>query len=267
MAKRPMRWDLVIWFVIIATGGTVLASYMLRQPGVQVPVYTYKVINEYEHDKDAFTQGLIYEDGFLWETTGRYGTSTLRKVDLKTGDVLKKIDLDKKYFGEGMTLMNDKFYWLTYQENKAFVYDRDLKPVKEFEYEGEGWGLTHDGTNLIMSDGTPEIEFRDPETFEVVRKIWVRQGRLAVSQLNELEYIGGRIYANTYKSDYVYKINPESGAVEAVIDLTGLWSFMERPAGGEAVLNGIAINMETEKILVTGKLCPKVFELELVLKK
>lgn len=258
--KRPVRWDLVVVFLIIAVGGTYLA--ILMRPNSGVPRFTYSVIREFPHKTDAFTQGLVWEKGILWESTGKYGESSIRKVDLETGDVIKKVALNDKVFGEGLTLFNDELIQLTWKAGIAYVYDRDLNKLREHRYTGEGWGLTHDGGVLILSDGTARLRFLDPKTFEEVGGITVREGKRRVSQLNELEYIEGSIYANQWGSDSIFEIDPETGAVTGIIDLTNLWPSRERPE--EGLLNGIAINRDTKKLLVTGKLCPRIYEIELL---
>lgn len=256
------RWGLIALFLLVSIGGTYMAIWL--RPKNDADRFTFKVLRTFEHDTDAFTQGLVMQGGYLWESTGRYGESTMRKIDLETGKVLNKYPLDDKYFGEGMTWLDGKFYQLTWKEGVAFVYDFDpekgFQVVKEFKYDGEGWGLTTDGTDLIFSDGSREINFLDPETFETKRSIWVRQPSGAhVGQLNELEYYGGKIYANKYQSDLIYEIDPETGEVGKIIDLAGLWT--QRPPDG--ILNGIAIHPETRRMLVTGKLAPKIYEIEL----
>ena len=236
-----------------------MAIYM--RPGSGVPRFTYTVLREFPHDSNAFTQGLVLDDEILWESTGRYGESSIRKVDLATGEVIKKVDLDEKVFGEGLTLFNDEFIQITWKAGIAYVYDRDLNKIREHKYEGQGWGLTHDGRVLILSDGTSRLRFLDPKTFEEVGGITVREGKRRVGQLNELEYIEGSIYANQWGSDLIYEIDPGTGNVTGIVDLTNLWPSRERPEDG--LLNGIAINRKTEKLLVTGKLCPKIYEIEL----
>ncbi len=261
--KRPMRWDLLILFLTISIGGTYLAIWL--RPKNTVPRFSYEVLKTYDHDPTAFTQGLLFDDGFLWESTGRYGESTLRKINLQSGEILQRVDLPKEFFGEGLAVYKDKLFQLTWREEKAFVYDRELKKVGEFDYPGEGWGLTSNGVDLILSDGSTTIKFLDPETFEVRRQISVRRpDRLPVGELNELEFVdynGGRIYANRYRYDQIYEIDPNSGEVTKVIDLANLWPQNERPTDG--VLNGIALNPKNDKLLVTGKLCPKIYELRL----
>lgn len=252
------RWGLIFLFLVISIGGTYLALWL--RPSDDAARFTYKVIKKYDHDPKAFTQGLEMRDGFLWESTGRYGESSIRKTEL-SGKVLINKPLDESMFGEGLTYLDGKFYQLTWKAGKALVYDKELNVVDEFEYEGEGWGLTNDGTHLIFSDGSREIKFLDPETFKPVRSIWVQQpSRRSVGQLNELEYYQGKIYANRYQSDFVYEIDPENGDVTKIINLRGIWK--QRPADG--VLNGIAVNEKSGKLLVTGKLCPYVFEVNLV---
>ena len=249
-------------FLVISIGGTYLAIWL--RPKTQADRYTFVVLNKYDHDPSAFTQGLVMHDGYLWESTGRYGESTMRKTDLKTGEVLASLSLDDKMFGEGMTVIGDRFYQITWKEGRAFVYkfqDNQFVVEKEFEYEGEGWGLATNGEELIMTDGSREITFRDPESFEVKRSIWVRQPSGShVGQLNELEFHQGKIYANRYQTDLIYEIDPESGVVTKVIDLKGLWKSR---ADENGVLNGIAVS-PSGKLLVTGKLCPHVFEVNLV---
>jgi len=258
-----MRWGLIVLFLTISLGGSYLAIW-LRPKGEDVERYTYEVLKTYPHDPEAFTQGLVYENGILWESTGRLGESSIRKTKLETGEIIKKVDLADDLFGEGLALLNDQLYQLTWKNGIAIVYDRDLNKVSEFKYDGQGWGLTTNGTDLIFSDGSTVIKFLDPKTFEERRSIRVRRpGGRRVGQLNELECTGpnGRIYANRYLSDTIYEIDPDTGDVTKLIDLSGLWPTSERPLDG--VLNGIAINTETKKILVTGKLCPSVWELRL----
>ncbi len=259
--KRPMRWDLLIMFLAITLGGTWLA--IVLRPKTDAPRYTFEVVNTYPSDPSAFTQGLVMNGDALWLGTGRKGQSVVRKTDLQTGATLKQVELDEQYFGEGLTLHNGKLYQLTWKAGKAFVYDQELNKLQEFDYEGEGWGLTSNGTELILSDGSSQLKFLDPETFQVIRTVLVRRGGRRVGQLNELEYVeNGNLYANVYLTDTVYEIDPETGDVTALINLTGLWPMRERPA--DAVLNGIAFNAKTKRLLVTGKLCPSIWELQLI---
>lgn len=258
-----MRWGLVILFLTITFGGTYLAIW--TRPKENAFRYRFNVIEEYPHDATSFTQGILIDDGFLWESSGRYGESTIRKTNLQTGEVLSQEPLDNKYFGEGLTIFDDQLIQLTWKSGLAIVYDRDLNEIKKIEYDDpsdEGWGLATNGTDLILSNGSAVIKFLDPETFKVRRSIRVRRknGR-PVGRLNELEFYGGRIYANNYQTDIIYEIDPENGAITGIIDLDGLWPKRDRPTDG--ILNGIAINPKTKRLLVTGKLCPTVWEIEM----
>ncbi|WP_158840869.1 glutaminyl-peptide cyclotransferase [Polaribacter sp. L3A8] len=236
-------------------------------------VYGYNIVNEYPHDKTAYTQGLEYHDGFLYETTGRRGQSTLRKVEIKTGKVLQTVDLDKKYFGEGMTILNNKIYWLTWQAKKGFVYNLEtFKQEKEFAYNqsAEGWGFTHNGTELIKSDGSSKIWFLDPETLKEQKSIQVYTNKYAVDNLNELELINGKIYANKYQQNAIVIIDPKTGVVEGIANLKSLKTEMEKTqklVPQDEVLNGIAFDEENNRLFVTGKHWGKLFEIELIKKQ
>lgn len=229
----------------------------------RVPIYTYEVVNIYPHDPNAFTQGLVFHQGLLYESTGLNGASSLRRVELETGRVLKKIDVPAVYFAEGLALFNGRLYQLTWQNQHGFVYDLDsFNLTRGFSYTGEGWGLTHDERSLIMSDGTNRIRFINPDTFEVQRVIAVQDNGREINQLNELEYIKGEIYANIWYSDRVARIDPQSGRVTAWVNLSGLLS-PEDNARPDAVLNGIAHDPASDRLFVTGKLWPKLFEIRL----
>ncbi len=229
-----------------------------------VPIYGYRVVNTYPHDQAAFTQGLVYENGVLYEGTGLYGESTLRRVELETGEVRQIHQLTDEYFGEGVTSFGHQLFQLTWQSNVGFVYDQDnFKLLREFEYPTEGWGLTHDGRCLIMSDGTSILHFIHPETLEEVGQMEVREHDQPVTRLNELEYVRGEIYANVWQTDRIARIAPDSGQVVAWIDLTGLLGPEDR-AEPVDVLNGIAYDAQNERLFVTGKLWPKLFEIELM---
>jgi glutamine cyclotransferase len=233
------------------------------QTAQEAPTYHYELVNTYPHDRAAFTQGLIYDNGTLLESTGQYGASSLRRVELKTGRVLKSKLVTPQYFAEGMTLFRGRIYQLTWTTRKGFVYDPasfDLQ--KEFSYDGEGWGLTHDADSLILSDGTNQIRFLDPETLEVKRTISVTDKGRPLRELNELEFIKGEIYANIWHTDRIVRIDPRSGQILGWIDLTGLLPDAER-YGDEAVLNGIAYDEAGDRLFVTGKLWPKLFEIRL----
>jgi glutamine cyclotransferase len=244
------------------------AGPSVPQPSVAVsdqniPVYTYDVINSWPHDPDAFTQGLVFHDGKLYESTGHYGSSTLRKLELKKGEILKKVAVAPQCFAEGITIYQGKIYQLTWEEHKAFVYDlKSFRLESEIAYEGEGWGLTHDEHHLIMSDGTNEIRFVDPVTFKTTRTISVMENGEPLLELNELEYIKGEIYANVWKSDRIARIDPHDGKLLGWIDLTGLHPLVDR-SNSENVLNGIAYDEKDDRLLVTGKRWPKIFEIRL----
>jgi glutamine cyclotransferase len=223
------------------------------------PVYSYRVLRTYPHDPTAFTQGLVYTDGVLYEGTGMYGDSSLRKVDLETGQVLQYRDLSSQYFGEGIVVLSDTIIQLTWRQYVAFVYNREtFSQTGTFTYTTEGWGLTHDGDRLIMSDGSSTLFFRDPQTFSRTGQVQVLDGTTPVARLNELEYIAGEIYANVWLTDRIVRIDPTTGQVTAWIDLTGL-----RPPGTD-VLNGIAYDTVGDRLFVTGKYWPSLFEIELV---
>ena len=239
---------------------------------VKPTIYTYKIVNTYPHDTDAYTQGLEYYNGYLYETTGKNGKSTLRKVDIKTGKVLQKIAIDDKYFGEGMTIFNNKIYWLTWKAKKGFVFNLDtFEKESEFTYNKskQGWGLTHSKAELIKSDGTQKIWFLDPETLKEKRFIQVYTNQYALDNINELELINGKIYANKYQQNAIVIINPETGIVEGVANLTGLKNEMEKTqklVPQDEVLNGIAFDKENNRFFVTGKNWGKLFEIELIKK-
>lgn len=226
--------------------------------------YGYRVVNAYPHDSRAYTQGLIYRDGVLYESTGLNGRSTLRKVRLETGEVLQEHRLEAKYFGEGLTDWNGRLIQLTWQTNVGFVYDlATFKPVGQFTYPGEGWGITHDGTRLIMSDGHPngQLRFLDPASFTERGRLTVRDQGRPVSNLNELEFVNGEIFANIYQTDRIARIDPASGRVTGWIDLAGLLAPADR--AGVDVLNGIAYDAAGDRLFVTGKLWPRLFEIRL----
>ena len=232
-------------------------------PAGPTPVYGYEVVNTFPHDPGAFTQGLIYHDGALVESTGIESRSTLRRVELRTGKVLLKVDVPPYFFAEGLTLFGGKLYQLTWKGEKGFVYDAaSLRKVGEFPYRGEGWGLTHDADSLILSDGSDQLRFIDPSDYRVKRTLSVRDGDAPVYELNELEYVKGEIYANVWHQDRVARIDPQTGLVRGWIDLKGLLRPGET-SDPEAVLNGIAYDEAGDRLFVTGKLWPKLFEVRL----
>ncbi|RQW76802.1 MAG: glutaminyl-peptide cyclotransferase [Geobacter sp.] len=232
------------------------------QEPAAVPVYGYEVVNSWPHDATAFTQGLVFKDNVLYESTGGNGSSSLRRIDLSTGRIEKKVDLPVRYFVEGITLLNGKIYQLTWRNRKGFIYDAaSLQFLGAFIYHDEGWGLTDDGSSLIMSDGTNTLRFLDPRTFQVSRTISVYANGRPLMNLNELEHIKGEIYANVWQSDRIVRIDPESGKVLGWIDLTGL--LPGKMQNRHAVLNGIAYDRAGDRIFVTGKLWPLLFEIRL----
>lgn len=240
------------------TGGT--------QP-VAPPNYRYEVVKVLPHDPRAFTQGLVFHDGYFLEGTGLNGESTLRKVEVETGKVLKKVELEQKYFGEGIALLKDKIYQLTWQNQTGFVYELStFKKLKSFEYPGEGWGITTDGEKLFVSDGTPFIRIWDPETLKETGRIEVKDERGQIWSLNELEYVKGEIFANVWQTDMIARVDPKTGKVTGWINVQGLLKpEYSRPGQPQPdVLNGIAYDAKNDRLFVTGKLWPKVFEIKLV---
>ncbi len=228
------------------------------------PLYTYEIVNTYPHDVEAFTQGLVYLDDGLYEGTGQWGASTLREVALESGAVLRSHALESQYFGEGITVLNDRVYQLTWQEQTGFVYNRrTFEPVQTFNYSHEGWGITHDGSRLIVSDGTSTLYFWDPQTLQEVGRVTVRDHEGPLNRLNELEYINGEVWANVWLTDLIARISPETGEVLGYIDLTGLLDTrnLQEPVD---VLNGIAYDAENDRIFVTGKLWPTLFEVRII---
>jgi uncharacterized repeat protein (TIGR01451 family) len=248
------------------------AGYRVYQPLAQsgkastyshTYTYTYTIVNAYPHDPDAFTQGLVFEDGVLYEGTGLWGRSTLRKVTLETGEVIQSYDLPSEFFGEGITIYGDEIIQLTWRSHTGFVYERDsFDLLQEFTYPTEGWGITHDGERLIMSDGTSTLYFWDPETFEQVGQVGVYDENGPVRRLNELEYVQGKVFANVWQTDRIAIIAPQTGQVVGWIDLKGLLDpgSVSQPVD---VLNGIAYDAETDRLFVTGKLWPTLFEIDL----
>lgn len=235
-----------------------------RQPAdSRIPTYGYAVARAFPHDPRAFTQGLQYVDGALYEGTGEHGRSSIRRVRLETGEVLQQADLAAEHFGEGITVFRNELFQLTWQSHVAFVYDKTtFKPTKRFSYPGEGWGLTTDGTDLIMSDGTEQLRVLDPATFVEKRRILVSAAGVPLPRLNELEYVKGEIFANIWMTDTIARIAPDTGRVTGYIDLRGLLTPAERARTD--VLNGIAWDAAGERLFVTGKWWPKLFQITIV---
>lgn len=228
-------------------------------------LYGYQVVRSYPHDRTAFTQGLIVRDGAFYEGTGQNGQSALRKVKIENGEVLQHKALSPEYFGEGITEFKGSIYQLTWKTEVGFVYDaKTFERTRTWNYKGEGWGLTHDGTQLIMSDGSAFLRFLDPSTLKETSRITVRDGSRMVMSLNELEYIKGEIYANVWQTERIARIDPKTGRVTAWIDLAGILPAAERARTD--VLNGIAYDEAGDRLFVTGKWWPRVFEIKLVRK-
>jgi glutamine cyclotransferase len=246
----------------------IIASFAVAQAPsalnvTKLPLYTYTVQHVYPHDPDAFTQGLQYLDGVLYEGTGLNGRSSIRKVTLETGEVIQRRAVPPEHFGEGITVWKSQIFELTWQSHVAFVYDKtSFEPRQRFSYVGEGWGLTTDGTNLIMSDGSDELRVIDPATFAERRRIRVTAAGSPVRNLNELEYVKGEIFANIWMTDYVARIAPATGKVTGYVDLRGLLTPFERARTD--VLNGIAYDEARDRLFVTGKLWPKLFEIRVI---
>ncbi len=249
---------------MVLLGLLILLSAAAAAP---VPEYTFQIVREYPHDPAAFTQGLAYADGFLYEGTGLHGQSTLRRVDIETGKVLAYHELPPQYFGEGVTVFRDRIIQLTWQSQVGFYYDREtFGLIEEFYYPSEGWGLTHDGQRLIMSDGTATLHFLEPVTFSELGRVEVTDNGKPVSQLNELEFINGEVWANVWPTNRIARIDLPSGKIVGWVDLTGLLAPADRH-GDVDVLNGIAYDAESHRLFVTGKRWPKLFEILIVPKK
>jgi glutaminyl-peptide cyclotransferase len=234
-------------------------------PAPETGEYTYEILDRFPHDRRAFTQGFEYHNGYLFESTGLRGESTLRRVDLETGEVVQLYELEDHLFGEGLTVYEDRIYQLTWQAGVGFVYDLEtFEQLGEFSYEGEGWGLANDGERLIMSDGSNVLYFRDPETFEELDRVEVYDDQGAVTELNELEHIGGEVWANIWYEDDIVVIDPETGWVSRRIDMSGLLQDEDRGDHRVDVLNGIAWDAENERLFVTGKLWPVVYQVGII---
>jgi glutaminyl-peptide cyclotransferase len=231
-----------------------------------VPEYTYQVVKVYPHDRTAYTEGLIYHDGWLYESTGMEEQSSIRKVKLETGEIVQKRDLPGAYFGEGIIIWKDRILQMTYKTEIGFIFDlATFTPKGEFKYPGEGWAFTHDGKRIIMDDGTAELRFWDPETLKETGRLLVTDQGQPVKDLNELEWVKGEIYANIWQTDRIARIDPKTGHVTGWIDLTGILPASDR--AGIDVLNGIAYDAKGDRLFVTGKYWPKLFEIKLVKKQ
>jgi glutaminyl-peptide cyclotransferase len=264
MAIRLTRRLLLTFPLAVLPLVPLLVAPSSAQSHSKTPEFTFKVINKFPHDPDAFTQGLAYRDGFLYEGTGLKGRSSLRKVRLETGEVIQRIDLAPEFFGEGITLFKNEIVQLTWQSQTGFVYNlSDFRLLRQFSYPGEGWGLATDGRELFMSDGTPQIRVLDPLTLKEKRRFTVHDGTTHIDELNELEFVEGELFANVWQTDRIARISPQTGEVLGWIDLKGLLSPVYRLESG-AVLNGIAYDPNRKRLFVTGKLWPNIFEIQLV---
>ncbi len=253
----------IIVIIVISASIIVFLNNPKSSTNSAATQYTYTIVNNYPHDTDAFTEGLVYSDGFLFEGTGLNGASSLRQVNLTTGEIVHEVNLPYQYFGEGITIVNNTIIQLTWQSQIGFIYDKNtFALIGNFTYPTEGWGLTFDGKNLIMSDGTNSLYFIDPTTFQRIGQIHVHDGNTNVTNINELEYIDGEVYANIWQTNTIAIISPETGQVIAWINLTGLPA--ENNPNPEAVLNGIAYDQNNNRLFVTGKDWPSLYEIKLV---
>jgi glutaminyl-peptide cyclotransferase len=260
---RELLSRLIVMFLFSACG-PFSGGQTSRQASAKVPPeYTFAIVQVFPHDTSAYTQGLAYRDGVLYEGTGRSGESSLRKVRLRTGEVIQRVDLGPEFFGEGITILKNRVFQLTWKSGVGFVYDLETFHLKRrFTYAGEGWGLATNGHDLFLSDGTSEIRVLDAETLQEKRQLTIHEGHNPIDQINELEFVEGQIFANIWHSNRIARISPQTGEVVGWIDLTGLLSPVYR-LGPEAVLNGIAYDPIRKRLFVTGKLWPSIFEIRL----
>jgi glutaminyl-peptide cyclotransferase len=251
--------------ILLITALAASLTSALAESAINPAYYDYRIVNAYPHDETAFTQGLFFDSGVLVESTGKQGQSSIRKVNLETGEILERTNLPDKFFGEGIALADNQIVSLTWRAQKGFVFDRQsLSLIKNFSYDGEGWGITHDGAHFIMSDGTSTLRLLDTDTLKVTATLDVTFRGKPLTRLNELEWIDGEIFANIWQTNAIVRIDPNSGAVTGVIDLRGLLPKEDFTPGQTDVLNGIAYDPEAKRLFVTGKNWPKLFEIELV---
>ncbi|MEM4733873.1 MAG: glutaminyl-peptide cyclotransferase [Candidatus Bathyarchaeia archaeon] len=264
---KKQNLTIILLALITLVTGAIAFVLLTETPVNTEPLsYTYEVVKVYPHDPNAFTQGLVIDQGVLYEGTGLWCYSTLRRVDLETGAILQMYRLPDEFFGEGITIFGDKIIQLTWQNQVGFVYDkRTFELLQNFSYPTEGWGITHDGKQLIMSDGTANLYFLDPETFQRIGEIEVRDGDISVTRLNELEFVKGDVYANVWGEEKIAIINPQTGQVKGWIDLTGIYTKANQ--NPNSVLNGIAYDAESDRLFVTGKLWSQLFEIKLIERK
>ncbi len=262
--KHTLAVALLVAVCLLLAAGALYAGLRIndgvRPTASPEQFFTYTVVNSYPHDSDAFTEGLFFDGGWLYEGTGLYGRSELRRENLTTGEVQASTPLPRTYFGEGIAPVDDSIIQLTWQSHVGFVYDKETLTLKgSFGYEGEGWGLTFDGTRLIMSNGSNTLTFLNPATFELTGHVQVRDGNSSVALLNELEYVNGDVYANVFGQRKIVVINPQTGQVKGWIDLNGLEGAST--SDPEAVLNGIAYDADNDRLFVTGKYWPLIYEI------
>ena len=258
--KYPLTGILVILFII----GCNIACTIPTEADAEISSLSCQVLEVHPYDTDAYTQGLVWQDGFLYVGTGLYGSSSLRKTDLETGKILQQITLSDNFFGEGITIFEDRIYQLTWKEQTGFVYDLETFQLLEiFSYEHEGWGITHDGESLIISDGTSLLRFVNPFTFQEIKQIEVFENEKPVFRINELEYVKGKIYANIWQTDKIAMIDAESGKVNNWLDLAEISNLVKIDNSEINVLNGIAYNRDKDYFFITGKLWPKVFKIKI----
>ena len=261
MKRRQLLTILLFITLALALSAILFLALTEKPANPQIAHYTYSIVNTYPHDKNAFTQGLAYENGALYESTGLYGSSTLRRGELETGETLQLYTLPYNYFGEGITILDGRIIQLTWNEHKGLIYDKQsFALLREFNYSGEGLGVTYDGNRLITSNGSSTLTFLDLETFEKIGQVEVHD-IAQVTNLNELEYINGKVYANIWKEEKIAIINPQTGQVEGWIELNGIQDLEKQ--GGENILNGIAYDPYGDRLFVTGKKWPHLFEIKL----
>jgi glutamine cyclotransferase len=255
-------WSLGV--LVLGLGAAAFAAQAQAQAQAVIPTYTAEVVHTYPHDINAFTEGLFYLNGFLYESTGLEGKSTIRKVRLDTGEVLQKYDIPPEYFGEGIVAWHGRLFSLTWKSQVGFIFDLATFKLKgQFHYEGEGWALTHDERHIIMSDGTSTLRFLDPKTLKETGRIEVTVAGRPLTNVNELEWVKGEIYANVWQSNSIVRIDPDSGRVIGVVSLAGLLKPADVVRGQTDVLNGIAYDAKNDRLFVTGKNWPKLFEIQL----
>jgi glutamine cyclotransferase len=255
----------VVLIVILSVSLLVFLESKGAQSNPTVTNYSYNIVNTYPHDSSAFTEGLTYSGGYLYESTGLNGESSLRRVDLTTGAVLQQVNLPSQYFGEGIAIVNNTIIQLTYQSHIGFVYDKNtFALLRNFSYSTEGWGLTYDGKQLIMSDGTDYLTFLNPLTFQPTGQVQVHDGNTTIDNINELEYINGSVFANIWLTNNIAIINPATGQVTGWINLTGLPAAVAVNSNPNAVLNGIAYDQQNHRLFVTGKDWQSLYEINLI---